>query len=225
MKTCCYINKSSDLKTLRSPADLTDLKVTLTSPQNTTSCADPPTAACSDSWLYPGSNHTVLPLPRPTWCRSAEREAHAAPVELRSLVLMAVSRFLLWAAPRKKRRNYWSSNQTILHGIGSIKAPHMALTGDHYRTLEAIKLLEPVINDSSQGPADLAQRGREAANRPFPNPRIYRGGSMCTCVYMCVESFCLNVWNCFQSRLSCKGNYSFNTSVVPLSFIDPPTGV
>jgi len=31
------------------------------------------------------------------------------------------------------------------------------LTGDHYRTLETIKPLEPVINDSSRGPADLAQ--------------------------------------------------------------------
>ncbi|KAG8008063.1 hypothetical protein GBF38_003813 [Nibea albiflora] len=57
----------------------------------------------------------------------------------------------------KKRRNYLSSNQRILHGIGSIKTAHMAMTGDHYRTLEAIKPLEPVINDSSQGPADLAQ--------------------------------------------------------------------
>lgn len=57
----------------------------------------------------------------------------------------------------EKRRNCRSSSQGILHGIGSIKAAHMALTGDHYRTLEAIKQLEPAINDSSQGPADLAQ--------------------------------------------------------------------
>lgn len=94
--------------------------------------------------------------PGPTWGRSAERETHAAPVELRSLVLMAF-RTSCCALPNEKRRNYWSSNQRILHGIGSIKAAHMALTGDHYRTLEAIKPLEPVINDSSQGPADLAQ--------------------------------------------------------------------
>lgn len=57
----------------------------------------------------------------------------------------------------EKRRNFQSSNQRSLHGIGSIKAAHMALTGDHYRTLEAIKPLEPVINDSSRGRADLAQ--------------------------------------------------------------------
>lgn len=57
----------------------------------------------------------------------------------------------------EKRRNYRSSSQRIPHGIGSIKAAHVALAGDHYRTLEAIKQLEPVINDSSQGPADLAQ--------------------------------------------------------------------
>lgn len=57
----------------------------------------------------------------------------------------------------KKRRNYRSSSWRTLYGIGSIRAAHMALTGDHYRTLEAIKQLEPVINDSSQGPAELAQ--------------------------------------------------------------------
>lgn len=57
----------------------------------------------------------------------------------------------------EKRRNYLSSSQGILRGLGSIKSAHMALTGDHYRTLEAIKQLEPAINDSSQGPADLAQ--------------------------------------------------------------------
>lgn len=72
----------------------------------------------------------------------------------------------------EKRRNYRSSSQRILHGIGSIKAAHMALTGDHYRTLEAIKQLEPVINDSSQGPADLAQWEREAASRPVPNLQL-----------------------------------------------------
>lgn len=41
--------------------------------------------------------------------------------------------------------------------LDPLEARNMALTGDHYRTLEAIKQLEAVINDSSQGPADLAQ--------------------------------------------------------------------
>lgn len=57
----------------------------------------------------------------------------------------------------EKRRNYRSSSQGILQGMGSIRAAHVAWTGDHYRTLEAIRQLEEVINDSSQGPADLAQ--------------------------------------------------------------------
>lgn len=94
-----------------------------------------------------------------------------------------LTRFLLRSDRRKKRRrNYRSSSRRTLHGIGSIRAAHVALTGDHYRTLEAIKQLEPVINDSSQGPADLAQSEKEGARRPIPNPRVCQGYSAnCQC--------------------------------------------
>lgn len=87
---------------------------------------------------------------------------------------------------KKKRRNYRTSSRRTLHGIGSIRAAHMALTGDHYRTLEAIMQLEPVINDSSQGPADLAQSSKEGARRPIPNPRVCQGcrARACACVRM-----------------------------------------
>ncbi|MEQ2158727.1 hypothetical protein GOODEAATRI_015357 [Goodea atripinnis] len=82
------------------------------------------------------------------------------------------SHFLLCAAPRIEAM-LLESNRRSPHGIGSIKAVRVALTGDHYRTLEAIKLLELVINDSSPDPADLAQTERDEASRPFPNARIY----------------------------------------------------
>lgn len=103
-------------------------------------------------WVWTGQTG---PATAPTWGRSSEREGHGAPVELRSAMFMALWHLLLWAAPPKETE-LWKF-KGILYGIGSIKATHAVVTGDHYRTLEAIKQLDRVINDSSQGPADPAQ--------------------------------------------------------------------
>lgn len=111
-------------------------------------------AQCWRSVLGSGGAQTG-PVTAPTWGRSSEREGHGAPVELRSALFMALWHLLLWAAPPEETE-LWKF-KGILHGIGSIKATHVAGTGDHYRTLEAIKQLDRVINDSSQGPADPAQ--------------------------------------------------------------------
>lgn len=65
----------------------------------------------------------------------------------------------------------------------------MALTGDHYRTLEAIKPLEPVINDSSGGPADLAQQEGEGAREQqaiLKSKDLSKECTLCQCVCECV---------------------------------------